>query len=337
MKAVVLRARHDLALEDVKRPSCGPDQVLVRVTNSGVCGTDLRIYDGSIPVRYPLIMGHEISGEVVGGGGDGIRLGDRVLIDPCLYCGRCTHCRAGQTNLCGNGGLVGRDSNGGFSEYFLAPFTQVYQLPKAVDSEKGPLIQVLTTCIHAQRFLNIFPGQSVVVIGLGVAGQLHVQLAKAHGASPVVGVTRSAWKRQLATELGAELTLASGSEAVRGVLEATNGRGADVVIVSTDALPAIADAILMCRLGATLSLFGVLTATENTLPLYQLYYKELKIFNSRAATAEDFPVAIDLVARGVVKLDPLVTHRVSIAELSSAIHMLETDADHRMKIILEHH
>jgi 2-desacetyl-2-hydroxyethyl bacteriochlorophyllide A dehydrogenase len=336
MKAIVLRARCDLALEDVERPECGRDQVLVRVTNSGVCGTDLKIYDGSIPVRYPLIMGHEISGEVVAGGDDSIRVGDRVVIDPCFYCGRCINCRVGQTNLCGNGGLVGRDSNGGFAEYFLAPLNQVYPLPKAVDSQKGPLVQVLTTCIHAQRFLNIFPGESVVVMGLGVAGQLHVQLAKAHGANPVIGVTRSSWKRQLAKGLGADLTLTSGAEAVGGVLEATKGQGADVVIVSTDALPAIADGILMCRLGATLSLFGVTTATENKLPLYQLYYKELKIFNSRAATAEDFPAAIDLVARGVVKLDPLISHRLPLAELSSAVHMLGTDPDHRMKIVLEH-
>jgi L-iditol 2-dehydrogenase len=336
MKAVVLRGRQDLALEDVERPRCGREQVLVRVTNSGVCGTDLKIYDGSIPVRYPLIMGHEISGEVVEGGDDRIRVGDRVLIDPCLSCGQCVNCRLGQTNLCGTGGLVGRDLNGGFAEYFLAPLTQVYALPEAVESEKAPLIQVLTTCIHAQRSLNIFPGQSVVVIGLGVTGQLHVQLAKAHGAHPVVGVTRSAWKKQLATELGADLTLASGTEAVRGVWEATSGRGADVVIVSTDALPAIADGISMCRPGATFSLFAVTTATQNNLPLYQLYYKELRIFNSRAARPEDFAVAIGLVARGVVKLDPLVTHTLPLAKLPSAMQMLEADVDHRMKIILNH-
>jgi threonine dehydrogenase-like Zn-dependent dehydrogenase len=101
-------------------------------------------------------------------------------------------------------------------------------------------------------------------------------------------------------------------------------------------LSAIADAISMCRLGATLQLFGITTATEGKLPFYQLYYKELKILNSRAATAKDFPVAIDLVAKGVVKLEPLVTHILPLAELSSAIRMLETDEDHRMKIILAH-
>jgi len=325
-----------LGLEDVERPRPGHGQVLVRVTNSGICGTDLKIYDGAVPVRHPLIMGHEMSGEVVEGGDDRVRPGDYVIVDPCLYCGVCINCRAGQTSLCRNGGLVGRDSNGGFAEYLLAALTHVFVLPKEVDRQKAPLIQVLTTCIHAQRFLNIFPGQSVAVMGLGVTGQLHVQLAKAHGANPVIGITRSTWKRQLAKELGADLTLSSGAEARRGVLDATNGQGADVVIESTGTLPGISDAISMCRLGATLHLFGVTTATGGDLPFYQLYYKELKIFNSRAANGEDFPVAIDLVAKGMVKLGPLVTHLVPLAELSSAIHMLETDADHRMKIILEH-
>jgi threonine dehydrogenase-like Zn-dependent dehydrogenase len=248
----------------------------------------------------------------------------------------CINCREGQTNLCRNGGLVGRDSNGGFAEFLLIPLTHIFRLPEDVHGQNAPLIQVLTTCIHAQGFLNIFPGQSVVLMGLGVTGQMHLQLAKSRGARPVIGVTRSAWKRELANELGADVTLCSGEEAIRGVLEATNGQGADVVIVATGSLSAIADAISMCRLGATLQLFGITTATEGKLPFYQLYYKELKILNSRAATAKDFPVAIDLVAKGVVKLEPLVTHILPLAELSSAIRMLETDEDHRMKIILAH-
>jgi L-iditol 2-dehydrogenase len=185
--------------------------------------------------------------------------------------------------------------------------------------------------------LNIFPGQSVVVVGLGVAGQLHLQLVKARGASPVIGVTRNAWKGKLAKDLGADVTLSGGTDAVHGVLECTGGNGADVVIVCTGALPAIADAISMCRPGATLSLFGISTTANYGLPYYMLYLKELKIFNSRAATAQDFPAAIDLVARGVVNLERLVTHRVGLAQLSSAIHLLEGDGDHRMKVVVEHY
>jgi 2-desacetyl-2-hydroxyethyl bacteriochlorophyllide A dehydrogenase len=341
MKAMVLKAPRDLGLEEVEPPPLRFGEALIRVTHSGVCGTDLKIYDGSIPVRHPLVMGHEMIGEVVDVGDhpirdDRIHIGDRVIVDPCLSCGVCINCRSGQTNLCRDGGLIGRDSNGGFAEYLPAAKTHVFPLPSEVDSQKAPLLQVLTTCIHAQNFIDIFPGQSVVVVGLGVTGQLHLQLAKSRGANPVIGVTRSAWKRKLAKESGADLTLSSGPHAIRGVLDATDGQGADVVIVATGALPAIAEAISMCRPGAAIMLFGVTTDTEGKLPFYQLYFKELKIFNSRAAIAADFPVAINLVAMGLIKLDALVTHILPLADLSSAIEMLVTDEDHRMKIILEH-
>ena len=336
MKAMVLRAPRSLGLEEVLRPKPGPGEVLVRVTNTGVCGTDLKIFDGAVPVNYPLIMGHEMVGEVVEGGNDRVRNGDRVIIDPCLYCGMCVNCRAGQTSLCRNGGLVGRDSNGGFAEYLLAPITHAYHLPDRVDSGKAPLIQILTTCVHAQRFVNIFAAQSVVVLGLGVAGQLHVQLAKARGANPVIGITRSAFKRKLAEQLGADLTFPSGPEALKGVLDATNGDGAEVVIESTGKLPVITEAISMVRPGGSILLFGVSTATEGKLPFYQLYYKELTLYNSRAAKGEDFPASIDLVAKAMVKLDPLVTHQLPFSDLGQAIQMLDADEDARMKIILNH-
>jgi L-iditol 2-dehydrogenase len=335
MKAMVLRAPRDLGARDVERPTPGHDQVLVRVTHSGVCGTDLKIYKGAILVRHPLIMGHEMIGELVEAGDEQFGLGERVIVDPGLYCGRCFNCRAGQTSLCPNGVLLGRDADGGFAEFVMAPRSHVFPLPDVIDSLRAPLLQVVTVCIHGQRLVDVLPGQSVVVVGLGVAGQLHVQLAKARGAYPVIGITRSEWKRRLAEDFGADITLPSGADGVRGVSEATRGQGADVIIESTGQVSAIADAISMARLGATLLLFGITTVTEGALPFYQLYFKELTIVNSRAAKSEDFPAAIDLVARGVVKLEPLVTHVVSLAELESAIHMLESDEDRRLKIILE--
>jgi L-iditol 2-dehydrogenase len=336
MKVMVLRAPRDLRLADVARPVPGQDQVLVRVTHSGVCGTDLKIYDGGIPVNYPLIMGHEMIGEVIEGGDDRVRRGDRVLIDPVLFCGECFACLDGRTNLCPHGGLLGRDVNGGFSEYVVAPRSHVFRLHDAIESRQAPLIQVLTTCLHAQRLVKILPGQSVVVLGLGVSGQLHVQLAKACGAYPIIGITRSTWKQRLAKELGADITLAAGAEGVRGVLDATDGLGANLIIESTGKVSSIGDGISMARLGGTLLLFGITTATEGALPFYQLYFKELAIVNSRASKSEDYPASIDLVAKGAVKLEPLVTHVMRLSDLGMAIGMLESGADQRMKITLEH-
>ncbi len=159
---MVLRAPGQLALADVALPEVPAGHVLVRITHSGLCGTDLKIYKGAIPAQYPLIMGHEMVGELAGG--------ERVIVDPVLYCGTCFHCRIGQTNLCPNGGLIGRETNGGFAEYAAVPEAQIFRLPDSVDSRIAPLIQVATTCLHAQRLAQVSLGESVAVIGLGVSG-----------------------------------------------------------------------------------------------------------------------------------------------------------------------
>jgi L-iditol 2-dehydrogenase len=336
MKAMVLRAPSNLALDEVARPPVPPGHVLVRITNSGLCGTDLKIYTGAIPAKYPLIMGHEMIGELVDGEPPaGIRRGDRVIIDPVLACGTCFHCKIGQTNLCPGGGLIGRETNGGFAEYAAFPSSQVFRLPDSIDSRTAPLIQVATTCLHAQRMTS-FEGQSVAVIGLGVSGQLHVQLAKARGAATVIGISRSAFKNDLAKQLGADLTILAGSSAIQKVLDATDGRGPDIVIECTGVMTALADAIRIVRFGGRIILFGIMSAKEGALPFYDLYFKELTLINNRAATSEDFPPMIDLVARGAVRLDPLITHHMALGELETALEMVEDGADRRLKIILDH-
>ena len=328
MKAMVLRAPNDLALDDVAPPQVPAGHALVRITHSGLCGTDLKIYKGAIPAEYPLIMGHEMVGELASG--------VRVIIDPVLYCGSCFHCRIGQTNLCPTGGLIGRETNGGFAEYVAVPSAQVFRLPDSIDLRIAPLIQVATTCLHAQRLGSVSVGESVAVIGLGVSGQLHVQIAKARGSGKVIGISRSRFKNELARQLGADVVIESGPETVAKVLEATDGLGADVVIECTGVMTQLADAIRMVRLGGRILLFGITNATSGALPFYDLYFKELTLINNRAATAQDFPVMIDLVNRGAVRLEPLVTHRMALDELGTALGLLEDGADGRLKIILDH-
>ena len=336
MKAMVLTAPGELVLDEVARPGRGASQVLIRVTHSGICGTDYKIFNGSIPVRYPRIMGHEMVGEVVDAGEAPFRPGDKVIIDPELYCGDCFHCRIGQTNLCPNGMLLGRDANGGFAEYLAAPVSQVFTLPDNLDIRTAPIIQVLTTCLHAQRQVDIFPGEYVVVLGLGVTGQLHVQLAKARGAT-VIGVTRSADKRALAETLGADITIPGGDGAVEKVREATEGRGADVVVETTGVVTQLSAGINMTRSGGRVLMFGIITAKEGALPFYDLYFKELSLINARVAKSEDYPGAIGLVQRGLVRLEPLVSDVMPLGELKAAVGMLGSDSGgQRMKIILEH-
>lgn len=336
MRAVVLKAPGELTFDDIERPSPDASEVLIRITHSGVCGTDLKIYQGAIPVRYPLIMGHEMIGEVVEDGDGQIKPATRVIVDPVTFCGTCFHCQIGQTHLCPQGILLGRDRDGGFAEYVTVPLSNVYPLPDRISNQAAPLIQVLTTCLHAQRLVQVFPGESVVVLGLGVAGQLHVQLAKTRGAHPVIGITRSAWKRDLAEELGADITLPAGAEAKDGVLEATGGRGADLVIEAAGTVATVSEAINLARIGGRLLVFGVNTAKEGSLPFYQLYFKELAVINARAAKGEDYRSAIDLVRRGEIRLEPLVSQVMPLEELGAALGLLDSKDIQRMKIILEH-
>ncbi len=337
MKALVLDAPRTLRLAEIEKPRPAEASVLVRITHTGVCGTDVKIWTGAIPVTYPRVMGHEIVGEVVDATpASSLPSGTRVIVDPELYCGRCYHCRIGQTHLCPDGRLLGRDVDGGFAEYVLAPATHVYPLPAAVDSRTAPLIQVLTTCLHAQRQVAIFPAESVVVLGLGVTGQLHLQLAKARGAAPLIGITRSAAKRALARTLGADLTLGHDAAAEATVREATEGRGADVVIETTGALASVAAALRMVRAGGRVLLFGIITAQQGALPFYDLYFKELTLVGTRVAKGEDFPAAVALVERGVVRLDPLVSEVLPLDALPRALGALESGDGATLKLILDH-
>ncbi|MDW8065547.1 zinc-dependent alcohol dehydrogenase [Thermoflexus sp.] len=335
MRAMVLHKPQLLAVEELPLPQPSSSELLIRVTHSGICGTDQKIYTGAIPVQYPRVMGHEMIGRVVEDPAGNFAPGTRVIVDPVTFCGSCFHCLAGRTHLCPNGRLLGRDIDGGFAEFVVVPRRNVYVLPDNVPDHAAPVIQVLSTCLHAHRLASIFPGTSVVILGLGVTGLLHVQLAKARGAYPVIGVTRSAWKRKLARELGADLTF-SPEEAIQGVREATEGRGADLVIESVGSIPTLAQAVELVRIAGHILVFGTITAREGSIPFYHWYFKELTILNARAAKGEDYSVAIDLVRRGVVQVEPLVTHRMKLSELSAALDLLAASESSALKIVLEH-
>lgn len=337
MKANVLEAPGRIALRQVADPVPRDGEVLVAVSHTGICGTDVKIFDGSIPGRYPLIMGHEIAGEVVGGSpGGGLRHGTRVLVDPTLYCGRCVYCERGQTYLCLAGALMGRDVDGGFAELVGAPAANCHVLPDAIEAAEAPLIQVLTTVRHAQTMAGIGAGDTVAVLGLGVTGQLHVQLAKALGASRVIAVSRNPDKRRLAETLGADVAASHGEEARRAVLDTTGGLGAHVVIESVGKLSMLAEAIDLVRAAGRVVLYGIYAERAAELPFYALYFKELRIVSSRAAEVQDFPSSIALVRDGKVRLGPLISDRMPFTDLQTALALMAGSGGSRLKIVFDH-
>jgi 2-desacetyl-2-hydroxyethyl bacteriochlorophyllide A dehydrogenase len=320
MRAVTVTAPSSIEITDVAEPESGGG-VLVRCQTVGICGTDVKVLKGAIRVDYPRVMGHEVIGEVVEAPADaGVRPGDRVLIDPGSACGHCDLCHRGRPHLCRNAGLMGREVDGVFAEYVRVPANRVLPVPASVSDVAGGVLQVLGTCIHAQRSVNVFPGQVAAVIGLGVAGQLMVQILRERGVT-VVGITRSEWKRDLASKHGATATAApDDAEAV--LAELTAGRGPDLVVEAVGTERTLAQSIELVGIGGEVLVFGTLTGGTGGLPYYQLYFKELTLYNPRAALPGDYATGIEMAAAGRLELEPIVTHTVGLSDAEQAFELV---------------
>lgn len=324
MKAVQVTAPGRLAYVDVAEPTEGSmgAEALVGVETVGICGTDVKILSGVIPVGYPRVMGHEMVGEVIDGGATGVAAGQRVMIDPAISCGACALCRAGRTNLCLHGGLLGRDADGVWAEFVTAPTNRLLPVPAHLGVEAAAMVQVAGTCVHAQRAAPIFPGDTAVVIGLGVSGLIFTQLLRASGAE-VIGVTRSPFKRELAAAMGAVATAAP-DDAAAVITEVTGGQGVDLAVEAVGTEATVTLAIESARIGGEVLVFGTVTGGGTGLPYYQLYFKELTVRNPRAAIADDYARAIELAASGVLDLEPIVTDRIGMSDASRAFERVQS-------------
>jgi len=320
VRAVRVREPGIIEVGDVPEPDAG-SSVLVRVGQVGICGTDVKILAGKIPVDYPRIMGHEMVGTVVTASPESpYPAGTRVLVDPGVACGWCHMCRTGRFNICVNGGLVGRDVDGVFTEYVVVPFNRLVAVPSSVSKKASGVLQVLGTCVHAVKTLHPFPGQVAAVIGLGVAGQLITQLLRLRGLT-VVGITRSEWKRELATGSGTHV-VAAPDDAAGVLFHVTEGRGPDVVVEAVGTEATLAQAIELAGTGGEVLVYGTITGGETGLPYYQLYHKELTLHNPRAAVVGDYADGVDLAASGALTLEPIVTHELGLEEAEKAFELV---------------
>ncbi len=296
----------ELQVRDVPDP-IGNGRALVRLERAGICGTDLKILDGAMPVAYPVIMGHEMVGVVSRTGSQGrLPSGTRVLVNPGTHCRNCYLCDTDRPHLCRHGGLLGRDMDGVFAELIALEEHFLHVVPDVIDPDASGLLQVLGTVVHAQQTVAVMPGSVAVVVGLGVSGLLHLQLLRASGVERVIGVTRSAWKLDLATRLGA-LAVATPEDAAGVVADVSGGRGADLVVEAVGTGSTVAQAIELCGSGGEVIVYGTVTGEGGPMPYYQLYFKEITLRYPRAARPEDYDRAIALAATGRIRLDPLVT------------------------------
>jgi 2-desacetyl-2-hydroxyethyl bacteriochlorophyllide A dehydrogenase len=319
-----------IEVTDVPEP-LPEESVLVRAGQVGICGTDTKILAGKIPVDYPRIMGHEMVGAVVSAPeGSPYPEGTRVLVDPGVACGWCDLCRAGRFNICRNGGLLGRDMDGVFTELIHVPVNRLVPVPDSITDKASGMLQVLGTCVHAVKRVTPFPGQVAAVLGLGVAGQLIGQLLRLRGMT-VVGITRSEWKRQLAADSGTDHVVAP-DEAPILLDEVSEGRGPNLVVEAVGTEATLAEAIEMAGTGGEVLAYGTITGGQRGLPYYQLYHKELTLHNPRAAVVGDYADGVALAAAGSLSLEPIVTHELDLEEAEKAFELVHDSSS--LKVLM---
>ena len=317
MRAVVLD-QAGVGVQKVAPPEPG-ERALVRVAQAGLCGTDLKIAAGEIPVARPRVLGHEMTGWVDRAGARGLLpAGTPVLVNPAVFCGHCELCRRDLPQLCPAGGLLGRDADGVFADLVAVDEACLHPLPAGLPSDGAALLQVLSTCVHAQSLPTVHPGDSAVVVGLGVAGLLHVQLLRDRGVPVIVGVTRSAAKRELARRFGASEAVGP-EDAAEAVAAQTSGRGADLAIEAAGSQQTLVQAMRLAAPGGTVLVYGTTAPAADGLPTYDWYLKELTIRNTRAARPRDCDLAIRLYADRRVDLAPLVTARFPVEQAGQAL------------------
>lgn len=325
MRAAVITGPGQVEVTDVAEPAPGPLDVLVRVAATGICGTDLHILAGELGA-VPVVPGHEFTGTVVEVGADvdpattAVRVGDRVAVDPSLYCYRCYQCRRGKENLCEDWGGVGVSTDGAAAELAVAPAAGAVVLPEGVSLEDAALIEPLSCAVHAVDVLAQHAGGAlgahVLLYGAGTMGLMLTQLAQRSGAASVDVVDVNAERLVTAASLGASATATSADQLPRA---APGARGWDVVIDASGHPAAIQDGIDRVARGGTYLQFGVSSPdVRASIDPYRVYNQEITITGSMAVK-RSFERAAELFASGAVDASVLISDRLPLEDYPAAL------------------
>ncbi|MDP4172052.1 MAG: zinc-dependent alcohol dehydrogenase family protein [Bacillota bacterium] len=311
MKAAVLQGTKQMEVLDVQFDSPSRHEVVIKVKSCGICGTDQHIYHGhpgSAEVHPPIILGHELAGEVVEVGSDvsNLQKGDRVSIDPNMYCGTCEYCRSNRVHLCSHLQAVGVTRDGGMGEYCNVPAANCYKIPEQMTFEEAALVEPLGCVLHGFKKIHLSPLSKVLIIGGGFIGQLFLQMVKHQNVASIIVSEPAENKKELLYKLGAdEVVHPSDVSALE----------ADVVIECVGRPESMELAMKSAGKGGQVLLFGV-AAPETTISVspFEIFSKELTIKGSfiNPYTQEE---AISLIAKKVVDVQSLISHRFTMEEL----------------------
>jgi 2-desacetyl-2-hydroxyethyl bacteriochlorophyllide A dehydrogenase len=338
MKQASISGPRAFAISDVDVPEPAAGEVLVRVRNVGVCGSDLHFFRGEFPVPPGFVLGHECSGEVaaLGEGVTGLAKGDRAALELFSICLTCKQCRSGNYHLCPSRKANGLNVNGGLREYMAIPSYAVYKLPDEVDFELGALVEPLAVNVHGLRLVDLKFGERVAVLGAGTIGLLAVAASKAMGATYVACTARHAHQRAMAEALGADAVFADTPEGI-GQMNAAVG-GADVVVETVGGhANTLQDALTVVGVGGRICVLGAFTQPVQIHPI-MFFIKEVRIFGSncygRPGRQSDYEIAIEIMRRHAERLRPVITHRFALEDVAEAYAAADDKKSGAIKVMV---
>jgi 2-desacetyl-2-hydroxyethyl bacteriochlorophyllide A dehydrogenase len=322
VRAVVIDKPGHFSVETVPDPTPGAREVVIAPRAAGICGTDLHIIDGHFPpAPYPIIPGHEFAGEIVHVGSEvtAFRAGQRVVVDPSLFCGQCTYCRRRRGNLCSNWGAIGDTVDGAFADFVSVPAANAFPIPEETSWAAAALVEPLSCVVHGLRRLAMPAGAELLVVGAGTIGLLLLQAALRSGAACVYVVDPDPVRRQHALALGA-----AGAAGELDELITERGIGFEYSIEASGTLAGAQTAMAgLCR-GGVMLVFGVAPA-DVMLPIsqFQIYNDEISVVGSMAVLST-FEPALRLMNAGAIAVPEMVTHTFPLAEFGTAVEAVRT-------------
>ena len=332
MRVVRFYAPQDVRVEDAPEPTAGPGDLLIRVRNCSICGTDAKIWRSGHPnLSPPRVLGHEVAGEVValGEGVSGWSEGDRVQVIAAIPDGSCHECRRGWMTVCFNLELIGYQYDGGFAELMRVPakvlaVDGVNRVPEGLSFAEASVAEPLACVINGQEHASVGEGDTVAVVGAGPIGCMHVRLARARGAARVFLIELSQQRLEMAAALVApdEAIGADATDTVDTVRRLTDGRGADVIIVAAASGKAQEDGLQMAARGGRVSFFGGLPKDKPTITCDSniVHYREVSIVGANSSSPDHNKQALELIASEAVPVADLITHRLPLEQAIEGIH-----------------
>jgi L-iditol 2-dehydrogenase len=337
MKAAVYYRNSDVRIEERPKPAIGPGEILVRIRASGICGSD--VMEWYRIKRAPLVLGHEIAGEVaeVGEGVTTYDVGDRVAVSHHVPCNSCRYCLDDQKTVCETLHTTTFDP-GGFCEYVRVPAINVdrgvYRLPDGVSFEEGSYVEPLACVRRGQRLAKVQPAKTVLVLGAGISGVMHIALAHATGCARVLATDIHPWRVEKAREFGASASVDARQDVPAWVRENNGGRGADIIFVCAGATVAFEQALKSVDRGGTIVSFAPpAPGVDIPIPLNDFWRNAVTIMPSYANDGRDAVEAVDLIASGVVPVAKMITHTLPLDEAQEGFR-LTAEAGESLKVVL---